>query len=118
MNNGSPPPLVLVDYDYSHAGGLQPLAAGSTTTSNGNGGSGDKGGGRDGSSSSSSTSSSKRGSRSSINSKTSNSLVSYSEASERGREALLDARMAKAKELAAAAGATVLDNPSHCHGGT
>ena len=107
MNNGSPPPLVLVDYDYSHAGGLQPLAAGSTTTSNGNGGSGDKGGGRDGSSSSSSSSSSK----------TSNSLVSYSEASERGREALLDARMAKAKELAAAS-ATVLDNPSHCHGGT
>ena len=117
MNNGSPPPLVLVDYDYSHAGGLQPLAAGSTTTSNGNGGSGDKGGGRDGSSSSSSRGSSKRGSRSSINSKTSNSLVSYSEASERGREALLDARMAKAKELAAAS-ATVLDNPSHCHGGT
>jgi len=105
MNNGSPLPLVLVDYDYSHAGGLQPLAAGSTTTSNGNGGSGDKGGGRDGSSSSSSTSSSKRGSRSSINSKTSNSLVSYSEASERGREALLDARMAKAKELAAATAA-------------
>jgi len=94
MNNGSPPPLVLVDYDYSHAGGRQPTVAGGSSTS-GSGKRGSKGGGTGGDGNSGS---SKRGGRS----KASNSIISYSEASELGREALLDARMAKAKELAAA----------------